>query len=151
MSRAVTRRIVRLAALALGAAACATATGNAVAPATLAGCWRATPPLTYSATGGPERGDSSWAFLLLERNGRASRPLVAPGRDAMSTWRLSLDTLVVVLGDGMVGWRLHLRDEGTRWGGTGEYVTDVVQPGVRAPVRRRVELVRVGARCPGGA
>jgi len=110
--------------------------------ATPIGCYRSTPGLTYSASGAPERGDSSWSILQLHEGGTAGRPLLSKGRDARSQWRLAGDTLRVVLSDGLAGWRLALTRTSAGWIGVGTYLTDVVVAGGYEPPRVRFLLVR---------
>ena len=106
-----------------------------------AGCYRATPALTYSATGAPERDDSAWAIVRLFPDGKARRPLLTPWEDGRSAWTFKNDTLHLRLFDGLVGWTTTLTTTATGWRGTAEYLTDVIVAG-RPPFRRSIVLER---------
>lgn len=106
------------------------------------GCYFATPALTYSASGNPERGDSSWAVLHLRASGVAIRPLLRKGNDARSTWRWVGDTLELIVSDGLAGWRLALTPTADGWVGTGSYLTDVLVVGPYERPRVRFTLER---------
>ena len=97
---------------------------DSVRVAAVIGCYHATPPLTYSASGGPERGDTAWAILRLSAGGIASRPLPRLRQDAFSKWWLNRDTLFLQLMDGFAGWRVVLTQVGGKWRGKGGYETD---------------------------
>jgi hypothetical protein len=92
--------------------------------ANVEGCYSATPALTYSSSGVPERGDTSFAILRLGRGGHASRPLVPPGPMPTGTWRMADDTLHVVVGDGHTGWALTLTFADGEWIGDARYISD---------------------------
>lgn len=106
------------------------------------GCYVATPALTYSATGNPERGDSSWAVLHLRESGVARRPLLQPRIDARSAWRIAGDTLELIVSDGLAGWRLALLPSAEGWVGIGRYLTDVRVDGPYEPRSVRFSLQR---------
>ena len=105
------------------------------------GCYVATPPLTYSATGTPEKSDSGWSHLKLSANGVARRPLLRSVLDARSSWSVHHDSLSVTLSDGLAGWRLRLTPLKDGWGGTATYLSDATVVG-RPPLQRAVQLKR---------
>jgi len=109
------------------------------APADTVGCYLATPHLTYSAFGEPERGDNAWSILRLERNGSAKRPLLRPWYDRNSRWGYRSDSLVVVVHDGLVGWLLTLIPADSGWRGNARYLTDVMGG---EQINRRIDLRR---------
>ena len=90
------------------------------------GCYIATPAFTYSGTGQRERGDSSWSFVQLLKNGSARRPLRHASDDRRSKWTMHGDTLRLLLADGLVGWDAVLYATGTGWTGKATYLTDAV-------------------------
>jgi hypothetical protein len=101
------------------------------------GCYIAKPALTYSATGEPERGDTSWAYAQLSPKGVARRPLLHANVDRRSSWRIEDDTLHVTFSDGLAGWRLQLVRAPQGWTGLATYLSDarvVGQPAFRQPI-----------------
>lgn len=112
------------------------------------GCYRATPALTYSATGAPEQGDTSWAIVRLMSDGKAARPLRPARDDLRSSWQSEGDTLRAVFFDGLAGWKLVLTADPAGWSGTAEYLSDALAVG-REPYRHAITL-RARA-CPGAA
>ena len=107
------------------------------APTDTVGCYRAAPHLTYSAFGEPERGDTAWAIVRLERDGTARRPLLRSSLDRSSKWGRRADSLVVVLHDGLVGWFLTLVPSDSGWRGNARYLTDVMGG---QPINRAMDL-----------
>ncbi|HJQ55200.1 MAG TPA: nuclear transport factor 2 family protein [Gemmatimonadaceae bacterium] len=105
------------------------------------GCYVTTPALSYSASGTPEKGDTSWSHLKLSANGVARRPLLRNVLDARSSWSVHHDSLSVTLSDGLAGWRLRLTPLKDGWGGTATYLSDATMAG-RAPVQRAMHLTR---------
>src|SRR5688572_7166673 len=69
------------------------------------GCYRATPALTYSASGAHERGDSAWAVLELVADGKIRRPSLQrqPAIDDLLHWKLTNDTLRLIVSYAGVG------------------------------------------------
>ena len=130
-------------------ATAAALTAPAVAPvrADTIGCYWASPPLTYSTTGAPERGDSAWAIVRLVAGGAARRVLLRPSRDGQSNWEMVNDTLVLTVSDGLVGWRARLTATEAGWRGIAEYLTDVRTV---PPFLYRHELVLTRRSCPPG-
>jgi len=111
------------------------------------GCYVAEPALTYSATGGPERGDTSWAYAQFSANGKARRPLLRNDVDRNSSWRVEGDTLHVTFHDGLVGWRLRLVRVPRGWSGLATYLTDVRVVG-RPPYQHPIILTRRACAAP---
>ena len=105
------------------------------------GCYVAKPALTYSAAGGPERGDTSWAYAQFSANGQASRPLLRSDLDRNSSWKVVGDTLHVTFHDGLVGWRLRLTHVPQGWSGLATYLTDVHVVG-QPPYQHPITLTR---------
>lgn len=105
------------------------------------GCYIATPALTYSETGTPEKGDTTWSHLKLSANGVAKRPLLRNVLDARSSWSVHHDSLSVTLSDGLAGWRLRLTPLRDGWGGTATYLSDAIVAG-RSPFQRAMRLER---------
>ena len=97
------------------------------------GCYFATPALTYSARGEPERGDSSWAVVVLGENGKLRRPLLRPSLDRHSSWKMVGDTLKLTVHDGLVGWSVSLLPDSMGWKGNAIYLTDAIVAGWKAP------------------
>ena len=112
------------------------------------GCYVASPALTYSATGVPERGDSTWAAVRLDSGGRARRPLRPVLGDNRSRWRFESDTLHLLVSDGLAGWRLSMIATRDGWTGIGEYLSDAAGVGW-VPPRIHFTLQRI--RCAGPA
>jgi carboxyl-terminal processing protease len=116
----------------------------------LEGCYRFDSPLSYSASGDLERGDSSWYLVELKANGKVSRPLFrlreGSNWERASTWRLAVDTLVVVVHDGLVGWSVNLLANGnSSYRGEAVYHTDVRSAGWKPP-RKTARATR--SACP---
>ena len=105
------------------------------------GCYRATPALTYSATGRPEHGDTAWAIVRLFLDGTASRPLLSRAVDNRGKWTLRNDTLTVLVFDGLVGWRMALTTTERGWRGRARYLTDAIVVG-QPSFLRAIELER---------
>lgn len=103
------------------------------------GCYVAAPALTYSATGAPERGDTSWALVRFDADGRATRPLRRLADDLRSSWRVEGDTLHATFTDGLAGWSLRLTADAAGWSGTALYLTDAIAVGVE-PLRQQIVL-----------
>lgn len=111
------------------------------------GCYVANPALTYSATGKPEHGDSSWALVRLSAYGLTERPLLKDHFDRRSSWTFDHDSLRVTFSDGLVGWRLRLVRAADGWNGTATYMSDAFVPG-RLPYQHPIKLRRVACRVP---
>jgi len=111
------------------------------------GCYVAKPALTYSATGEPERGDTSWAYAQLSANGIARRPLLRANVDRRSSWRVEDDTLHVTFSDGLAGWRLLLARAPQAWTGVATYLSDVRVVG-RPAYRHPITLMRRSCAAP---
>lgn len=124
-----------------GAMMLGAAVASAQAPSDVVGCYVAKPALTYSATGGPEREDSSWASVQLSEDGKARRPLLPRRYDRSSSWLLGNDTLVATFFDGLVGWRLRLTRAPHGWTGEATYLTDVIVVGLK-PYQHALTLTR---------
>jgi hypothetical protein len=107
----------------------------------IVGCYLAEPPLTYSAAGNLERGDSSWSRVRLLADGTARRPLLKERYDRSSTWRIEGDTLHVIFVDGLVGWRLELTPAPIGWTGRATYITDAPVVG-ELPPQHQITLTR---------
>lgn len=103
------------------------------------GCYRAEPALTYSATGAPEQGDTSWAYVRLMSDGKAARPLRPARDDLRSSWQADGDTLRVLCFDGLAGWKLLLTADLAGWSGTAEYLSDAIAIG-EEPYRHAITL-----------
>ena len=103
------------------------------------GCYVATPALTISSSGTPERGDPSFALLQLMRGGRAMRPLLARDRTPRGTWRLIGDTLQIVVAAGFTGWSLLVRRDHGGWVGDAQYRSDALVVGAQ-PYRHAIVL-----------
>ena len=111
------------------------------------GCFVAQPALTYSATGEPEHGDTSWAYAQFSANGKVRRPLLRSDVDRSSSWRVEGDTLHVTFHDGLAGWRLRLTRVPQGWGGLATYLTDVRVVG-QSPYRHPITLTRRSCAAP---
>jgi hypothetical protein len=105
------------------------------------GCYIAKPALTYSATGGPERGDTAWAYVQLSANGMARRPLLRNDADRRSSWLIQGDTLVATFHDGLVGWRLRLVHAQRGWRGLATYMSDALVVG-QPPYQHKITFTR---------
>lgn len=99
---------------------------DTIRAAAIAGCYHASPAFTYSAFGGPEHGDTAWAIVQLAAGGRARRPLLRSNSMDISHWRMTGDTLDLVLSDGLVGWHAKLLDSAGTWRGKATYLTDAM-------------------------
>lgn len=97
------------------------------------GCYRFDRPISYSASGTRESGDSAWYVLQLLPAGRVDRPLMAtPMRHRYaqrSDWRVAGDTLHIRVFTGLVGWDLALLRTDGRYRGIGTYLTDAIAIG----------------------
>ena len=95
-----------------------------------AGCYVFDRPISYSAAGTRESGDSAWYVLQLLPAGGVDRPLMpATTRDRYaqrSTWRVVGDTLHMRVFDGLVGWDLALLRNSGRYRGIGKYLSDAI-------------------------
>jgi hypothetical protein len=127
--------------LLVGAAIFVSCEAHAQNPGGIVGCYVAKPALTYSATGGPERGDTSWAYAQLSANGKARRPLLRSDHDGMSSWRAEGDSLHVTFHDGLVGWRLRLARVPQGWSGLATYLSDAIVVG-QPPYEHQITLTR---------
>ena len=114
-------------------------------PQDTVGCYFATPALTYSATGGAERGDTAWAVVRLLTGGSAYRPLLLNrGRDRASRWLMAGDTLVLTVFDGLVGWQARMTRTETGWQGSAKYLTDAR---TTPPYEYRHDLILTRRQC----
>ena len=97
------------------------------------GCYHFDRPISYSANGEREAGDSAWYVLRLLPTGGVQRTAMpAPARERFaqrSSWRAVEDTLHIRVFDGMVGWDLDLAPLGDRYQGTGTYLSDAIVVG----------------------
>jgi hypothetical protein len=103
------------------------------------GCYVARPALTYSAMGGPEGGDTTWADVQFSAHGEARRPLLRSNLDRNSSWRIKDDTLIATFSDGLVGWRLRLTRVPQGWSGVAKYLSDAYVVG-RPPYQHPITL-----------
>jgi hypothetical protein len=114
---------------------------------TLPGCYRFDRPISYSATGEREAGDSAWYVLRLLPTGGVQRPAMsAPARERFaqrSSWRAAEDSLHIRVFDGIVGWDLDLARQGDRYQGTGTYLSDAIAIG-REPYTATFRTKRTG-------
>lgn len=104
------------------------------------GCYHFDRPISYSATGEREAGDSAWYVIRLLPDGRVERPsFVAARRERFarrSSWHKSGDTLHIRVFDGLVGWDLKLRSVEREYRGIGTYLSDAIvlgRPPFEAP------------------
>jgi hypothetical protein len=92
------------------------------------GCYRFDRPVSYSAAGDRERGDSAWYIIALLPDGAVSRPYFESGQGGMyaarSVWRRSGDTLGLRVFDGLVGWDMTLLPTQSGYSGRGRYLSD---------------------------
>lgn len=129
MPKRVPRRLsFSIAGLAFVVAACSARPGVLAEGPT--GCYSFDRPISYSAPGTRESGDSAWYVLQLLPEGRVDRPLmptITRDRYAQrSTWRVAGDTLHIRVFDGLVGWDLALMRDDGRYRGIGTYLSDVI-------------------------
>lgn len=104
------------------------------------GCYHFDRPISYSATGVREAGDSAWYVIRLLADGRVERPGFAAARRERfarrSRWHESGDTLHIRVFDGLVGWDLELRPNDEEYRGIGTYLSDAIvlgRPPFEAP------------------
>ena len=144
MPRPVFPLIRAIVGLSLVVTACSARTG-AIAEGP-PGCYRFDRPISYSAAGAREAGDSAWYGLQLLPAGRVDRPLMAtPTGDRYaqrSTWRLAGDTLHIRVFDGLVGWDLALLRTDGGYRGIGTYLSDAIVIG-REPTTAAFSALRV--------
>jgi hypothetical protein len=116
------------------------------------GCYRFDRPLGHSATGDLERHDSTWYTVELRDSGVVARPdLKSPywrkTYSYSSSWRVSGDTLFVVVSTGLVGWNIALLPENDHFAGRARYLTDVRTKG-EEPLFVRVRAWRTTCHPP---
>jgi hypothetical protein len=101
------------------------------------GCYRFDRPVSYSAAGDRERGDSAWYIVELLPDGAVSRPYFQSGPGGMyaarSAWRLNADTLGLRVFDGLVGWDMTLLPTQSGYSGRGRYLSDARAVGREPP------------------
>ena len=125
--------------LALGLLSSACAARTSILGGQPVGCYLFDTPVSYSASGSREAGDSAWYLLSLEREGRVERPLLRGAARSLyaerSSWRVTGDTLRILVHDGLVGWDLVLMPDDGGYRGMGTYLSDAIAVG-RAPITR---------------
>jgi hypothetical protein len=114
---------------------------NAQQSTRVPGCYTASPALTYSATGEPEHGDTSWAYVRLSADGKARRPLLSTDHDRGSSWTIDGDSLTATFADGLAGWRLRLVLVPQGWSGVATYLSDAYGVG-QPPYQQSITLTR---------